>query len=193
MPTHVQAGASSAFCSVSQSGILCGPPVRGSRSSACHSSLAHRLSTASVTTFNISSSLTNYARACSTGAGVLIPVATALHATERRNDQQRLFLEGTMYGWFLSLLLSIGLILLGKTFITLWMGSAFAPAAGLLTILIIGEALPMSQFVATGFLMSMNRQRILAALSMSEAIVIFASELFLHQVMGSSASAESSR
>jgi O-antigen/teichoic acid export membrane protein len=134
-----------------------------------------RLSTASVTTFNISSSLTNYARSfVSTGAGVLIPVATAMHATERRNDQQRLFLESTMYCWFLSLLLTIGLILLGRTFITLWMGPAFAPAAGLLIILIIGEALPMSQFAATGFLMSMNRQRILAALSISEALVIFA-------------------
>jgi O-antigen/teichoic acid export membrane protein len=144
-----------------------------------------RLSLASVTPFTVAANLTTYARGfVVSGTGVVTPFATALHATQNRAQQQRLFMEGSRYSWALSLMLVSGLVLLGRSFVILWMGPTLAEASRLLVILALGELLPMSQGIACGLIMGMNRHRVLGATSLIEATAVITLGVVLARAAG---------
>ncbi len=144
-----------------------------------------RLNLVSVTAFNVAGRLTIYSRSIVTAAAAVVtPVATALHATNRRETQRQLLMEGSKYAWALALLLVTGLIILGKPFINLWMGPTLAGSARLLTILAIGEALPMSQGIACSMILGMNRHKIFALTTLGEAAAVIGLSAILATTSG---------
>lgn len=125
-----------------------------------------------VTSYNIALRLVTYGTLLvSAAAGVMTPMATAFHAGGEGDRQRRLFLEGGKYCLTLSLFFLPLFLILGKPFITLWMGPRFVGSAWLLTILALGESVPMSQLISSGIVLGMGRPRRLAAAYLAEAAV----------------------
>jgi O-antigen/teichoic acid export membrane protein len=131
------------------------------------------LSVELVTSYNIAARLVSYATSVvAASAGVLTPLATALHAREQHSRQQELFLQGGKYCLALAIFFLSLLLILGKPLITLWMGPAFEHAYRLLVILTLGEALPMSQLLSFTIIVGMARHKALACLSVVDNVIV---------------------
>lgn len=103
---------------------------------------------------------------------VLTPVATGLHATDGRDAQRSLFLEGGKYCTALALFFVVFFLCAGQSFITLWMGPGMESAGVLLAILALGELLPLSQWISYSVVLGMGRHRELAWFSILENILV---------------------
>ncbi len=108
--------------------------------------------------------------AMNAATGALTPHATALHATDQTARQRQLFLVGGRHAAALSTFLIAYLFILGAPLITLWVGPSFSSAAALLTILLLGESLPCTQYVTNGIILATARHRSLAAFALLETI-----------------------
>jgi O-antigen/teichoic acid export membrane protein len=144
-----------------------------------------RLSAAMATPYSVVSRLVGTAKGFATvGMGVVTPTATTLYAREQHAHQCTLFVEGGSYCLAFSLFFVAGIALLGKCFITLWIGPSLAVYAGAATILALGEALPMSQWVSSGILLGRERHRVLACGSFVETFLVIGLGLALTRTMG---------
>jgi O-antigen/teichoic acid export membrane protein len=133
-----------------------------------------------VTPYGIATRLMGYgSMGLKAGTSVLTPVATTLHAEEKHDKQQRLFLEGGKYCLTLSLFFAALFICLGSPLITLWIGPALEPASRLLIILAFGEVLPMAQWVTYSILLGMGRHKMPALVSILENVVVIGLALAL--------------
>jgi O-antigen/teichoic acid export membrane protein len=134
--------------------------------------IGSKMSVALVTPFAIASRLQEYATSIvSSSAGVLTPVATAFHAEEKHSQQQKLFVLGGKYCLALALFFCMLFLFLGRPFLTLWMGPTFASSAILLTILAIGELIPMSQYATNSLVLGMSRHKTLALMALIENVL----------------------
>lgn len=126
-----------------------------------------RLGIPPVTPFSIASRLVGYGRdfliACT---GVLTPMAIANHAAKNHGHQRTLFIEGSKFCLALTLLCLAGFVVLGKAIIVLWVGPSFEWAWALLVILAVGEALPMSQWVAYSVILGQYHHRALGCMNL---------------------------
>jgi len=132
-----------------------------------------RLGSASVTTFTVGRQLVVYANIFAQHATqVMTPGATGAYATNAVAAQRELFIEGGKYAYALTIFLSAGLFLLGLPFIHWWQhglqDAAFVP----LVVLMLGESLPMSQWLTYSVLLGAGRQRALGLLALSEAALL---------------------
>ena len=128
-----------------------------------------RLGVGLVTPYSIASRLVGYAGGVVVaGSGVLTPVATTLHAEGSVDRQRQLFVEGGKYCLALSLYVTTVFVLLGRGLIVAWLGPGMASAVGLLAIIAVGEALPMSQWITHGVILGMGRHKPLAAANLVE-------------------------
>jgi O-antigen/teichoic acid export membrane protein len=118
--------------------------------------------------------VTYAAEALMAARAALTPVATALHAQEEHDRQQRLFVVGGRYCLTLSLLILSALILLGRPLIACWIGPAYASAALLLMILAVGEVVPLSQAITSGMILGMARHKVLGYLINFEQVIAIA-------------------
>ncbi|MGQ0634357.1 MAG: oligosaccharide flippase family protein [Planctomycetaceae bacterium] len=133
-----------------------------------------------VTPLGIASSLIGYGTSLLVAAtGVLTPIATSLHAADKRAQQDQLCLIGgrlcsyygfCILGWYL---------LLGHAFILLWMRREIHGAYPILAILALGEILPMTQSITGNILLGMARYRVVAYFSILEAALCVAGSLLL--------------
>ena len=127
-----------------------------------------------VTVFSIAARLIGIAtQFVVASTGVLTPVSTALHAQDKTDKQQRLFVEGGKYCTAISLYFLLFFIVLGKSVILLWMGAKGPQiidegAARLLDVLVIGEVIPMSQWVTYSMILGMAKHRLSAVLAVVE-------------------------
>jgi O-antigen/teichoic acid export membrane protein len=137
-----------------------------------------RLGVALVTPFSVAARLVGYANSLLVaGTQVLTPLAAALHAEGSSVRQQQLFLEGGKFCAALVLAL-LGLFLcLGAPLINLWMGPALLPAVPLLLVLVLGEALPMSQWITYSTILGMGRHAPLACFCTLELLAVVAATL----------------
>jgi O-antigen/teichoic acid export membrane protein len=132
--------------------------------------IGNRLSAASVTTYNVAKQLTTYTNTFMvTGTQVLAPHATALHAQEDRQRQQALFLEGGRFSLAFALFFVGAFWFLGAALVDLWMQGRQNAAVPLLLVLIVGEILPMSQWITYSNILAMGRHPLLAIYAMIEA------------------------
>jgi O-antigen/teichoic acid export membrane protein len=130
------------------------------------------LNVAAVTTFSIARQLILYCNAFAQSATQVVrPRSVVLHSANHEEQQRTLFLQGGRYATALSLYLVGGCLILGFPFVHLWQGGRQDPAYLLLTILILGEALPLSQWVTQNILLGMGKDRELAATAFWEFIV----------------------
>lgn len=130
------------------------------------------LSPATVTLYAIARRLVDYAGMfLMVAAGVLTPVAAGNHARDDDHRQRRLLLVGTKYFNCLVLYFVIGMGVLGGAFIRLWVGEKYDPAAALVVILLLGEALGLANYVVRSVLLGAARHQSIAWLSVIDAIV----------------------
>jgi O-antigen/teichoic acid export membrane protein len=131
-----------------------------------------RIGSAAVTTFVVARQLVAYANMFSnTATQVLAPRAIAAHATESVGEQMALFIEGGRFSYALSLFFCGGLFCLGLPFIHWWQHGSQDAAYPLLLVLVLGEILPMSQWLTYSVLLGANRQRSLGLLLLCEAVI----------------------
>lgn len=131
-----------------------------------------RLGNAAVTTFSVARQLVVYANIFSINATqVMTPGATGAFATNAVATQKRLFIEGGRFAFALTLFFAAGLLFLGMPFIHWWQHGLQDEAYRPLLILMLGESLPMSQWLTYSVLLGAGRQRALALMAISEALV----------------------
>ncbi|MBP3960693.1 oligosaccharide flippase family protein [Gemmata sp. G18] len=109
--------------------------------------------------------------------GVLTPHATALHAANQTERQRSLFLVGGRHTAALGAFLMGGLLALGGSLIQLWVGSKFsapdlAAVGALLTVLVLGELLPSTQYATCSIIQATARHRALALFATLEALAV---------------------
>ena len=127
------------------------------------------LAVALVTPFSVASRLVAYANSILiVTTGVLTPVATAFHAAQDRAQQQRLYIHGGKYCLAIALFFAGLFLVLGGSLIQLWMRGDLEHAAALLVVLVLGELLPMSQWVTYSLVVGAGHHRFLALLSICE-------------------------
>ena len=133
-----------------------------------------RLGTSAVTSFAVARQLVTYTDIFANSATqVMAPRAIAAYATKAVAAQTRLFMEGGRFAYALTIFIGGGLFCLGKPFIHWWQHGLQDGSYRLLVILMLGETLPMSQWLTYSVLLGANRQRALAFLAVTEAVIAF--------------------
>jgi O-antigen/teichoic acid export membrane protein len=130
------------------------------------------LAPAAITHFVVGSRLVEYTKSsCYSIAAVLMPAISALEASGDMTAIRRLQMRGTRYMLWAVLPLQLGFFLLGKQFLTLWIGSQYAALSfPTLVILSIPLSVAVSQAITCRVLYGIGRLRWLAAMTATEAI-----------------------
>jgi O-antigen/teichoic acid export membrane protein len=119
----------------------------------------------------------NFLRAATT---VLTPAVSELEAKNDRAGIRRVLLDGTRWVLWLILPVQVGLFVLGKPFLALWMGPEFAEKSyPTLVILAVPMSLIASQSVSTRILYGIGNLRWFSRLLLAEAAI----NLFLSVVL----------
>jgi O-antigen/teichoic acid export membrane protein len=143
------------------------------------------LSLSLVAIYSVASRLIGYALtlawACT---DVLTPIATGLSATPNELKQQKMFLEGGKYCLVFALGILTGCSLLGGPLISLWISPEMEPAAVALTILALGELVPISQLTTQSLVLGMGKHRALAFLGIGETFTGVGLALILSRQFG---------
>jgi O-antigen/teichoic acid export membrane protein len=143
------------------------------------------LGAAAITPFAIASALINYGRnIVSLLTDTLYPVAARMDARNDAAGLQHLLVLGTRLALLVTLPLCLGLLFLGRQFITLWIGPAYAESAVILTVLTIPQFGSMSQYASALVLTGMARHRALAYIALAEAAANVVLSIVLVQKIG---------
>jgi O-antigen/teichoic acid export membrane protein len=147
--------------------------------------IAFFLGAGAVTPYAIAGSLVNYGRnIVSLLTDTLYPVASRMDASKDRAGLQRLLIVGTRMALLVTLPLCLGFLFLGRQFITLWMGRAFADSAVVLTVLTIPQFGSMSQYASALILAGMAKHRPFAYFALAEGIANLLLSVVLVQRIG---------
>lgn len=147
--------------------------------------VGYTLSNAAVGVFAI-------ARQLSVNCNVLLSATTEAVAArsvrlfheQAHTAQQTLLVEGGRYTTALSCLLTIGLLVLGDSFIHLWQGGRADEAYQQLRILMLGELIALSQWVTYWVIAGVKKHRLLAVFAVCESVTITGLSLLLVQFFG---------
>jgi O-antigen/teichoic acid export membrane protein len=135
--------------------------------------IGHGLGAAAVTTYTIPRMLVTYSSWITVSATQAVaPRAAVYHFGQEHEKQQELFLGGGRYACALSLFFVGGAVLLGLPLLNLWQGGVQRIEYDLLIVLILGEAIPMSQWITYNAIVSMGRHRRLALFGFAEGLTI---------------------
>lgn len=122
------------------------------------------LGAASVPLFTVPTNLAAYlSNITETGSQAFMPLFSALEAQGRRDEILPLYLFASKVLVGIIVLMSIGLLLLGPDFITLWVGSQFRPSATqLLPYLVVSVTMAFINPFGARYLMALGRHGIYA-------------------------------
>jgi O-antigen/teichoic acid export membrane protein len=135
--------------------------------------IGHTLGAAPVTTFTIPRMLIGYSNWVMVSATqVIAPKAAVYHFGDNPGAQRALFIEASRYNWSFALFFLGGAIFLGYPLLSLWQSAPQQVEYRLLLILMVGEVIPLSQWVTYYTVVSMGRHRRLAELVLAEAAAI---------------------
>jgi len=135
--------------------------------------IGHSLGSAAVTTFTIPRLLVSYTSWVMVSATqVAAPKAAVYHFGHDDARQRELFIEGSSYDWALTLFFLGGAVLLGYPLLSLWQSQPQPEEYHLLLILMLGETIPLSQWVTYYAIVGMGRHRRLAIYACLEAACI---------------------
>lgn len=139
------------------------------------------LPTMAVTHFAVANNLIRYLRQLASGFGwVFNPAASNLEARNQEERLERLLIYGTRFAFAIVLPIAVLIGLVGREFLTLWVGSQYAGESGtVLIILALSQVFAMAQFPAGSVLFGLNRHCYLAAILVCEAILKVALSLIL--------------
>ena len=135
--------------------------------------LGAMMSAEAITSFAIGSTMIDYLLAMiSYMSSVLLPMASVADAQQDFDQLRRLLVIGTKYCVAVILPVSFAYIVLGETFITIWMGAQYGPASGkVLSILTIGYFGFLSQFVANVIFIGLGKLKYIAYMNIGLAIL----------------------
>ncbi len=109
----------------------------------------------------------------------LTPVATTFHAQSKQARQAALFIQGGKLCTAVSIYFVVGFLCLGGPLLSLWISPRMAWAGSLLSVLALGELLPLSQTATSSMILAMARHRLLSGLILAEKIIAIALSLLL--------------
>jgi O-antigen/teichoic acid export membrane protein len=142
--------------------------------------IGHSLGSAAVTTFTIPRLLVSYTNWVMVSATqVVAPKAAVYHFGQDDARQRELFIEGSCYDWALTLFFLGGAVLLGYPLLSLWQSQPQPQEYHLLLILMLGETIPLSQWVTYYAIVGMGQHRRLAIYACFEAACILIVGLML--------------
>jgi O-antigen/teichoic acid export membrane protein len=143
------------------------------------------LNAAAITYYVIAGSLINYGRnIVSLASDTFFPAATKLDAKGDLAGLRELLVLGTRIALAVGLPLCLGLLFLGRQFIVLWMGPAFAVSAVYLTVLVIPQFTSVSQYITSLILVSMAKHKVLAYVALGEGLANLLLSVILVRRMG---------
>ena len=143
------------------------------------------LGAGAITPYAIAVSLINYGRqVVFLLLDPLYPSAARIDARGDMAELRRLLIVGTRMALLVSLPLCLGLLFLGRQFISLWMGPAHAGSAVILAVLTIAQFASMPQYVSTLVLAGMARHRPFAYMALAEGLANLVLSIVLVQKMG---------
>src|ERR1035441_5591055 len=143
------------------------------------------LNAAAITYYVIAGSLINYGRnIVSLAADTFYPAATRLDARNDMTGLQDLLVLGTRIALAVGLPLCLGFLFLGKQFIVLWMGPAYAVSAAYLIVLTIPQVSSMSQYISALILVGMAKHKVLAYVTLLEGIANLVLSIILVRKIG---------
>ncbi len=131
------------------------------------------ISAEAITFFSIGAGMIEYLSTLVSYMSVTItPLASSLDATGDEDRMRKLLIIGTRYCLLVILPIGCAYLLLGETFITLWMGPQYGPSsATVLTILMWAYFGHLSQFVAGSIFNGLGKVKNLAFLNIGTALV----------------------
>lgn len=130
------------------------------------------LSMVAVAFFAIAESLITYMRqAVLALVTVLVPAASEMEANKEFVRLKELTIMSAKVVFLVVLPLGIGGVVVGESFIRLWMGSGYDDSAVVLAILVVGQAVALSQYGPEIMLIGINRHRNLAIVMMIIACI----------------------
>ena len=117
-----------------------------------------------LTFFAIGGALIEQFRSFIASMGVLFnPLSSSMAARKEKPELAQVFMTGTKGAMLLGLPVCIGFIVLGETFINLWMGPEFGHQAGLvLAVLAAGYLVGLPYYTISGVLYGLGEHRIVA-------------------------------
>jgi len=143
------------------------------------------LNAAAITYYAIAGSLINYGRnIVSLAADTFSPAATRLDAKSDQAGLQDLLIMGTRVGLAVGLPLCLGFLFLGRQFIVLWMGPAYAISAVYLVVLTIPQFISVSQYISAQILVGMAKHKVLAYVTLFEGLTNLLLSVFLVRKIG---------
>ena len=143
------------------------------------------LSTGQITYFAIAGTLINYGRnVVSLLTDTFYPAATRMDAKQDLKGLRELLIVGTRISLLIALPLCLGLVFLGKQFISLWMGPEYSISWIYLAVLTIPQFTGMPQNVSALILAGMAKHKFLAYLILAEGLVNLILSIILIRRMG---------
>lgn len=144
------------------------------------------LGAAAVTVFAIARSLVQY---LSTLIGAMTQVFHPYASDQHERGNTRAVADALIVGTKTTLLIALpvgaSFVIIGRTFIGLWMGPQYAdPAGSLLTMLTVSQIVWLSQSTAGNILLGIDRHRFLTALNMATGVIGIAAGALLIRSFG---------
>jgi len=136
--------------------------------------------------FAIAGSVLVYARQAVSAIGVtLLPIASSLDASGRRDQLRDLLVLGTRAANFVAMPISIALFFLGRTFVGLWVGPEYAePSGRVMEILLISQVFVVGSNATYNMIYALNKVRWLSFVVAVEATVNLALSIVLAPKFG---------
>lgn len=118
-------------------------------------------------------------------ATVVNPLSSSLEARREEQSLALVVTTGARAAILLGLPICIGFFLLGKQFITLWMGAEYAePAGQILVVLAAGHLLGLPYYTISGVLYGLGRHHVVAYSRIFEGVVNLTLSVVLVQIYG---------
>lgn len=128
---------------------------------------------ATVTTFAVAKQLSSYCTIfASSATQVAATRASALHSKRMPTEQVRLLIGGGRFATLLACYLVVGVLVFAPTFIRLWLSGRASESDRLLSILVCGEALPLTQWVTHWIITGMHKHDRLTKLAILDGLSI---------------------
>lgn len=141
---------------------------------------------AALTPYAIAGSLSEHVRAfVRSMGGVFSPITSGLRAMRDEDALQRVVLSGAKGAMLVGLPFCIGLIVVGRLFVELWMGPAHAETAGrVMIVLAAGFAIGAPYYIIAGTMYGLGSHRRVALLRIAEGIANLSLSIALIKTVG---------
>ncbi len=115
---------------------------------------------------------------------VLMPLSSKLHSENDQGRLRQLYIISTRLTLASFLPLGLGATILAKPFLTAWVGSAYAPYAGLVLLLVSASLFDTLMWPANAILQGMARHRLLAVAAIASGLINLAISITLVRPLG---------